>query len=501
MAKVKQTSQLQRIKMDFSGGLNLAMSDWSIADNESPRMLNWLYNPESLLPEIRPGTTCQTDAAAASPIRALYLYEKTASVKYVVAAIGAKLYYLSGATLNAWTEIGAIASATTVPDFCTYNSLLYIADGGSLLKTWDGTTYGTVTGSPNASCMAIIKQRLACNPVGEADSVYLSAPNDASATGWNTATTAIGLKAGYGDTLAVNDLETFGDDLIVSKKGKAEKKVYRINTEDPTTSNWYVEQIPGKTCAQTIGGLLTAFNNVYIFDDNGIRSLKGVQEYGDIQADQTGKNINSEFANDTLRFLKYVPYYHAVWIGVGDRTFTMRIIDNIPAFTELYFNQGNIYALCCDENTIYLGGYNGYLYKIDETKDTDETAPDTESGYASYLKSKRHNIGADDFTLMRTALRATSISAGTMYLHCISHEADTTIDTITLYDEGDKLYDATGYLNAATDYIYSPGVEGMLYVNHNKIKSSAIQFEIQATGARCSIDAIIADVMITKGTW
>ena len=500
MAKLKQSAEIIPLSIKFDGGLNLSAAEWSIADNESPRMLNWYFNPESQLPEVRPGTECQTASAAGSSIRALYCYEKSTTIKYIIGAYGSKLYYLSGTGLTTWTEIGSLASASVVPEFLTFNSKLLIADGGTNIKTWDGTTYGSIATSPNASCLKMIKNRVAANHVNEPDSIYLSKPNDE--TDWNTAGDAIGLKAGYGDNMAVNGLEVFGDDLIISKKGKAKKKLYRLNTEEITTSYWYVKDIPGLSCAQSERSICTAFNNVFFFDDDGLRSLKGVTEYGDLQADQTGAKINAYFNTSyTCNFLKYIPVFNSIWLSVGGRIFTCRMVSGVASFTELYFNQGRIDSICMDSSTIYLGGNNGYLYKIDFDSDVDETAPDVSSGYLSVLDSKKYNLGASDITIRKTTSRITPITSGSLSISIIRDGTPVNIDTITIESEGEYLYDATGYVYDGTGYIYDSGGEPSLHISHDKIKSSSVQYEIQATGVRFGIDAILAEVMSSRGTY
>ena len=501
MARLKQSSQTTQLISEFSGGLNLSLAEWSIADNEAARMLNFIYSPEKLTPEVRCGTECQTASAAGASIRALYLYQKSSSVKYLIGVYGSKLYYLSGTGLDAWTEIGAIASATVVPEFITFNSKLLIADGGTKIKTWDGTTYATIDNSPNATCLRVIRQRIACNHAGEPDSIYLSAPNDE--TVWDTATTAIGLKAGFGDLLSVNGLEVFGDDLIISKYATGRKRMYRLNTEEVTPEYWYVREIPGNTCAQSERAILTAYNNVYFIDTDGLKSLKGVTEYGDMQGDTSGKKIAPAFLGLTCNFLKYVPYYNAIWFSIGSRIYTAKLLgDKDLAFTELYFNQGRIDSLCVDGDTVYLGGNNGYLYKLDTDSDVDETAPDTSTGYLAALRGKRYNFGTTDVTLRSTAIRLTPLSGGTITLIGIKSDGTpVTLDTITMASVGEYLNDATGYVDAATDYLYDSGSEPPLEVNRNKLKSSSIQFELQATSARFGIDAIIGEVMMTKGTY
>ena len=64
MANLKQSSRMTQLISEFSGGLNLSLAEWSIADNEAARMLNFIYSPEKLTPEVRCGTECQTASAA-----------------------------------------------------------------------------------------------------------------------------------------------------------------------------------------------------------------------------------------------------------------------------------------------------------------------------------------------------------------------------------------------------------------------------------------------------
>jgi hypothetical protein len=501
MAQPKSTAKMTQLSVSFTGGINVASSEWSINDYDAQRMLNFIFDSESKLPEVRPGTTCETATALGASLRAQYTYEKSTTVKYHIGVSGSKLYYRSGASLDAWTEIGSIASATVIPEFLTFNTKLIIADGGKNLKTWDATTYTTIANSPNASCLALIRNRIACNHVGEPDSVYLSAPNDE--TGWDTTTTAIGLKAGYGDNLKVNGLKTFGDDLIISKKGNATEKVYRLNTgsAEETADYWYIRDIPGDICAQNEQSMEVAFNNLFMFTRNGLVSLKGVQEYGDIQSDQIGRKINPAFSSlDTCHFLKYIPAYNSIWFSVGSRFYTARVFDNELSCTELLFNQGQIDSICIDGGTVYLGGANGYLYKVDETKDTDETAPDTESDYTAIIRSKRFNLGANTITLRRTTSRVSPLTAGTVYLFAFKDDGiPITLDSIALSALGTFLYDDTGYLNDATGLLYNAGAKPTMSVSHNKVKSSSLAFEIQATGIRFGIDAILADIMVTRG--
>lgn len=303
--------------MTLNGGLNYAVSPSNIADNELVLATNMIYDPSTDYLITRPGTSCVAASQALSiqllteggdrivtegsdpiggadehPILTIYYYEKSNSVAYLVCAYNGKLYYLSG---TSWEEIGDLTDTTTVPSFLTFNTKLLIADGGDHIRTWDTSTYTTLATSPKATALKMIKNRVVCNATDEPDSVYLSKPNDE--TDWNTSGTAVGLKAGYGDNLAVNGFAVYGDDLIISKKGDALKKLYRLNVADSTTSNWYIKELSTNNCAQNPQSIMEAWNNVFFVDSNGFKSLKGVQKYGDLQVDAIGRKINQLFAS------------------------------------------------------------------------------------------------------------------------------------------------------------------------------------------------------------
>lgn len=181
-------SNIQQFTMVLNGGLNYAQSAVNIADNELKRCMNFIYDPATDYLVTRPGTKCQTAAPLADPILRGYYYEKSPTVAYHICASGGKLYYLSGAGLDEWTEIGTdvLNDSTTVPAFITFNNKLLVADGNGI-STWDGTTYAAISGSPKANALTVIKNRVVANATDELDSVYLSAPNDAeSADAWDT---------------------------------------------------------------------------------------------------------------------------------------------------------------------------------------------------------------------------------------------------------------------------------------------------------------------------
>lgn len=505
--KSSKQAGVQSITMNLNGGLNYAQSPANIADNELKRAMNFIYDPETDQLMTRPGSSCQTASALSDPILQGYYYVKDSTTAYHICASGGKLYYLSGAGLDEWTEIGSLADSSTRPSFLTFNGHLLIADGGTGIKYWDGSTYNTIADSPNASALSVIGNRVVANAVDEPDSVYLSAPNDAeSADAWDTTKSAVGLKAGYGDLLAVNAFGVFKSDLIISKVGSNSKRLYRLNVEDATTTNWFVESLSENNASQTAHTMLSAWNNVFFIDTNGFKSLKGVQEYGDLQVDAVGRKINTIFAQSyNADGMAYIPSYNAIWFNIGDRVFcyTERHDPtsgkNNPAFTNLLFNWGRCTSIYEADDVVYLTGYNGYLYKLDEELDTDETEPDVTSSYISTVRGKTLSFFADGvLRKLEFYLKPKSVGDGILYV-CRSENDKVLLKSFSTVAEGQYVYDATDYLNDATGFLYDLGTSSWNESTRNRFRGTEMAFEIELSSGRCGVEWCKAEIALLEG--
>jgi hypothetical protein len=505
-----QQGSLQSISLNFSGGLNYSSAPANIKDNELTRALNFLYNSQTGTPEVRPGTRCQTAATCdgTNGILKIYYYEKSSSEAWLVGACNAHLYYLSGVGLDAWTEIGALNDTTTVPSFLTFHSKLLIADGGTNIKTWDGTTYASLADGLGVTALATIKGRVVANSTaaGSNDLVTMSGPTDE--TKWNTSTEgAIALRAGFGDNMSVNAFAVFGDDLIVSKRGDAEKRLYRVNVADATATNWYVQSLTENNCSQNAHTIISAFNNVYFVDTNGFKSLKGVTEYGDLQTDLIGAKVNTTFtANSVCSEVAYLPYFTAIWYIMGDRVYAYhRLIDadgNLGhAFTDMLFKQGAIKSICQAGSNIYMAGANGYLYTLDltNTYSTDETEPGVTVAFDAAFKTKRFSFFGGAI-LRKTELYLDPIKAGTAYLYAITPDNESILlETLRLRTAGQELYDATGDLNDATEDLYDMGMTPWFETSRNRIRGASIQFNIVIASGRVGIEGLKAEFAMVEG--
>uniref|UniRef100_A0A6M3XQN7 Uncharacterized protein n=1 Tax=viral metagenome TaxID=1070528 RepID=A0A6M3XQN7_9ZZZZ len=460
MKKAAKHENVQVLDLILNGGLNYSQSRGNIADNELTLARNFIYDPFTDYLVTRPGTDCVTAAPLGGPITKGFYYEVDSTHAYHVCAYGTKLYYLSGAGLDEWTEIGTnLLTGTYPPSFLVFNKLLLIADGDTHIKSWAGVVLGTVdTGiadSPPANVLSMIRNRVVANSITDLDLITLSAPNDASATGWNTATTAVALRAGYGDLLTVNAFSVFGDDLIVSKKGDREKRLYRVNVADATTTNWYVQDLSQNNAAQNARAMVAGWNNVFFVDTNGFKSIKGTETYGDLSVDAMGRKINTVFsANYACDGMAYLPAYNAIWFNIGERVYCYterndpQSDENIPAFTDLYFKWGRCTSMYQAGDVVYLTGYNGYLYKLDESLSTDEVTPGVTSIYPATVRSKTFSFFVDGILRkLQFYLKPKAAGAGNIFV-CTEENTKTLLKTVTITAEGEYLYDATGYFSA-----------------------------------------------------
>ena len=502
-------ANVQFLSLKFDGGLNYSQAPANIKDNELTRAINIIYNSQTGTPETRPGTSCCMAAKCDgdNPILKGYYYEKSASEKWHVAACNGNLYYRSGTLLDAWTKIGALNDNTTVPSFLTYNSKLLIADGGTNIKRWDGTTYDSLSDGLSATALATIKGRVVANSSTSADLVTLSGEYDE--THWNTATEgAVALRAGYGDNMSVNCFAVFGDDLIISKRGDSEKRLYRLNVADATTTNWYVENLSDNNCAQNAHCMVSAFNNVYFVDTNGFKSIKGVTEYGDLQIDLIGSRVNTLFGSSTCDEIVYLPLYTAIWYLILDRVFCYHHIadvdsENKPfihhAFTDLIFNCGRIRSVYQAGDYVYLCGNDGYLYKMDDYLATDATSPSASSAYSSVIKTKQFPFFGQGI-LRKTQIYLSPIKAGAATLELITPENESiALGSFILYDEGTEIYDMTGEINDLTQEIYSLGTGPSFETSFNRARGSSFQWKFTTTSGRVGLEKMNAEIALVEG--
>jgi len=492
---------VRQIHLVLNGGVNYAQPKTAIADNELLRAYNFLYDADTEKLVTRPGTVCQTKETHKldNAILKLFCYEKDTDTVYLVCASGGKLYYLSGVSLDEWTEIGNLTDGGTVPSMLTFNGKLLIADGGTAVRTWDGTTYTTIAGSPKATALMEIKNRVVANDKDDPDAVFFSAVEDENT--WSGGT-AVSVRCGYGDMLAINCFAVGpgGNDLIVSKVGEASRRIYRINLEESDPSLWYSMPLSVNNAAQNNSSIVTAFNEVFFIDSNGFKSLAGVVSYGDINVDMVGKRVNNLFVDhpsvDDFAFLSTL---NALWglMSTG-RVFCLHIINEQPVFTDISFKWGRARSICEVGGTVYLGGNDGYLRKLVNSVSTDEISPGATESYVSTVRTKDFSY-TGKLLVRRFQVELSPLLSGQAHLYFMVDDEAKEFKEITLMDARDFLYDATYELYSATWTLYEASRSTWIDATRSKTRGKRIGFQMMTTSGRVYVDSVTAEFVLVEG--
>ncbi len=474
-----------------TGGLNVALPGIAIADNELQTARNFIYSPTTGRLRVRPPVSCVTATPLASAITNLHYYVKNATTAFLVCSCANnKNYYLNGS--NAWVELGAIA-ANSIPSFLTFNNLVLWADGAGLYS-WDGITTSititTITTALKPDAIYEMASRVVINDTADYDAVYFSGPEDE--TDWDTSGgDAIGLRAGYGDGLNVNAFSGFGTDLIVSKGGKG-KCFYRVSTVG-TSSDWTTEKLVNDTSANHNRMIAGLPNDIIYVDTNTVKSLAGVQEYGDIQVMNKGEKVNKEIhaaynSSASAYFVRNLPSLDMVFIGFGGTIYVY--YPAFGTFTTIIYGSETITSVIDADGTVYLGNSGGDLYKWDESATQDELIPSTDSDYTAVMKTKEFRFAGGEGIVRRIETSLETINSGVATLELVKTDGATKLlKTFTLDDSKTYLYDRTGDLYAWTEDLAEEGTGPLISTSRGSVRVYSFSLQFTVSSGACYIDS------------
>lgn len=428
-----------------TGGLNLSVHPKNIADTEQTVAYNVIYEPNSGVLTTREGVSPIANKLD-SPIEVLHTYVRLGADAYIMCASGSKLYYLDitgriqydsfgnillneDGTLDLtegpvieWTEVATLSSSR--PTMLVFNGKLLVADGNeSGLLSWDGTTVTRITGSPQATAIYEIRNRVAANSIasGDEDVVYLSATEDE--TGWTIGTdAAAAVRVGYGDGLNVNGFSAVSDTLIVSKvadvdNAAVEKKIYGvvIGADNVPSS---APKLSGVNAAIGPHALVAFQQDTHYIDAEGFESLVPVDTYGDIQNDPTSggkvnKVIRRLVTSSDSASMCMLPAQASLYMFFSGsrRVFVYSMLTR--AFTELDFGIEINYAIDHGPNSFF-GGSDGQLYVYNDTA-TDYIYGEEPMRLTSVVRTKLIESPARSL-LNKTWARVDFIDSGTIEL-------------------------------------------------------------------------------------
>jgi hypothetical protein len=285
---------------------------------------------------------------------------------------------------------------------------------------------------------------------------------------------------------------------IMVFKGVQQRGIYALVVPLGVYADAYVQHISSKSSSLNARSSIEAGNDLVFLDNTGIRSLIGVQQFGDIEQDPIGYKINAtilQTIDDDFSFMAANPYYNQILIKYANVKTIYAYNPTKKSFLPIQFEALIPYSACYREDTkqFYVGMDDGFLYKMETTVYTDNgvavpsffsTKRFTGKGGARFLKVLKSLLFEYDGLETGTATVEAVIDGGTRAISLLS---------ITLGTGHQLLFEATGYIVDATDLLYGEDTSSSIsnkFVNHNdiifKVSNNTGAIKANRLEARCS---------------
>ena len=513
MIKSSKHQKTIPITLAVTGGINLQSSPMSIADDEAELMQNWCYEKGATSPSIRPAVTCETSTACSDEIILLYHYTKDSSNSWLMGVSDAFDVYYYNTSTNVWTD--TTINVAKKPSMLTYNGKLLMADGATTLKTWDGTTSGTVSidGSLSPDILAEVGNRVVINDTQTTgrDFVGFSPVEWDVSTAWQLDHTdgSVGLRVGYKDgSNVVGLVKNFKNELIVLKQGDRSETIYRVQTvgvpyDASNALTWISEFVMAGQGASNSHCVESVDTAVLFLGRYGLGALVADEMYSELNLQAIGKKINPVLGavGNTNYELRYLATTGQVWILRNSDTIYIYHPHN-GAFTTYEFNNEQIYSVTENSSGVYFAGESGHLYKLDVTETQDEFTPSTNTDLTGILKLKDLDMGPGRGLVKASEFLFKPITGSTtnIYYADNSKNGQVKVDEHTVIDDAmsDFMLADTDFMSGS-DYDFM-GLDGLPWSQEikKKWKGKRIQFQVTTVG-RCQFDGVTAQIAAVGG--
>jgi hypothetical protein len=351
----------------LDGGLNLATPPHNIKDNELHEALNFHYDKDSGRLATRPGLVKKTTAALPNP--GVVMDAVTVQgIRYIIVATNYKLYYLSGTT---YVEIGAFAntSGEAIPSFAQYKENLYVATAGQKLQRWNGVDWDSDITPHTCSIVIARGARLYTNDDADNDFVWVSQIQLDDQ--WGSSNNGFEFNAGWSDGDSILAMVPIGNDLALVK-GPNNKSVMVLRGHPP---DMFVAEVTRGTGAVGRNALSPIPNDLLMLDTDGMNTLAGVIQYGDLKVDPVGSPIGQALVREinSTAFIVHWPLQASTLMFPNNTSSLAYVLhysisEDIPRWrwTRFLFGVGNIVSGIFDHasDTLYFLSHDGNLYTM-----------------------------------------------------------------------------------------------------------------------------------------
>ena len=479
------------------GGLRLDVPPQSIATEELTVAHNMMYMPGHNTLSTRPAFRSLANTPLNAELKNMIAFEGELYISTSIYRI-----YRFNLSSQGYTFVSNTNSGSAVAFLVFNNKLLWV--DGSGIYSWDGSTKATLTTAIKPTAISEILSRVVVNDTLDPDAVYFSGPEDE--TDWDTsAGAAVGIRAGYGDGMAVNALAVLGQDVLVSKVGLGKRFIYRCNTAGVMPEQWQTMKLVSDTAA--IGPLLfapTPNDVLYINEDYQLRALSGITQYGDIRSANAGEKINPALSQLKLdgkapSLMRYLPSLDAM-AGIFSGTVGLYYPEKMRFTMIDLLESGSKILCCCDmNNEPFWGSDTGQIYQFSESQGDDSTSFNSAVPIGGKMRTKLYHIQGD-VIIRRVDLGITSLAKGHGIFEIVRpSQPDIILFEFDLEKEADLLYSANGLLNDANDFLYEGGAKSEIIMRKNRARVQDFYFQVRTISGRMAINSIDVTMAIVNG--
>ncbi len=327
---------------------------------------NFYYDISTGRLTTRPGLVRLTNNPAPEALNGVHI-TTVQGVKKILVSSSTKIYEYSG---NALTAIDNVSSNTgkARPIMDSFLENVYIASGG-ILQKYDGVSITDVTDSPNCKIVKAKSGRLYVDDIDDGGDIVRTCGfmNDEK---W-AYPDGLYFQAGWRDGDTIQGILPLANDLIVAK-GNRHKAIIGIQ-------GFYPNQITGElghgTGIMGPKAMAVVGRNMLLLDSDGLNSVKGVIEYGDLKIDPMGSPVASPLSRmvDETAFILRYPDLKMMLCFPNDYNSTAYVLHyvarrDIPPYRWTRFSfdvpliSGGDYDV--ETDTLYLVSKNGHVYTM-----------------------------------------------------------------------------------------------------------------------------------------
>ncbi len=364
--KIKQmpSANLNKVILsfrNFNGGLNTIDNTVLMSENQSPDMAN-MYLDETTGVTKRKGCELKSTLPSGKQARVMYNYKQIGGNDYIIATDCENIYHSTDGIT--WTLLLGNLDDNFVPQFETFENLLWITNGFNTVRTWDGTTILDKTFIPKGKLIKLHKSALWVASTDDDPSIVYFSDNlqDVTTSAAWSALNSIDVNSNDGERILA--IYPFLNSLLVFKN----KSIYVIRGDDYTNFTLSkVSSYGGSVYPNTIA----IWNNYLIFAaEEAIYLLSGLTEMALRRISDKIKNLYGRFVAGFVRYKELsLSYYQDFEAGetqtnlatriLGGNVFGLPVAKSVAlsgsgtAFTDLRLNNGKIEYDEIDDPTIY----------------------------------------------------------------------------------------------------------------------------------------------------